>query len=147
MAEFCELKSYRKTSRGLQFEKKRKLFDDFIRFKKEAKKPKLPSGLSFEVQNKLLFCFLYLSLQINLSREDDKVSTKVSKAVLSKRARTSKTKKEAIPKPFVDHIRKLGFRDSDANVLYENKDDWIGVSTGKLRLQYSTVQCSERNLV
>ena len=49
MAEFCELKSYRKTSRGLQFEKKRKLFDDFIRFKKEAKKPKLPSGLSFEV--------------------------------------------------------------------------------------------------
>ena len=49
MEEFCEFKSYRKTSRGLQFEKKRKLFDDFVRFKKEAKKPKLPSGLSFEV--------------------------------------------------------------------------------------------------
>ena len=49
MAEFCDLKSYQKTSRGLKFEKKRKLFDDFVRFKKEAKKPKLSSGLSFEV--------------------------------------------------------------------------------------------------
>ena len=49
MAEFCERKSYRKTSRGLQFEKKRKLFDEFLRFKKEAKKPKVPRGLSFEV--------------------------------------------------------------------------------------------------
>ena len=49
MAEFCELKSYRKTSRGLNFLKKRKLFDDFVRFKKEAKKPKMSNGLSFEV--------------------------------------------------------------------------------------------------
>ena len=49
MAEFCELKSYRKTSGGLNFVKKRRLFDDFVRFKKEAKKPKLSSGLSFEV--------------------------------------------------------------------------------------------------
>ena len=49
MAEFCELKSYCKTSRSLKFVKKRKLFDDFLHFKKEAKKPKLPSGLSFEV--------------------------------------------------------------------------------------------------
>ena len=48
MAEFCEAKSYRKTSTGLNFRKKRKLFDDFIRFKTEAKKPKLAS-LSFEV--------------------------------------------------------------------------------------------------
>ena len=49
MAEFCERKSYPKTSKGLQFGKKRKLFDDFVRFKTEANKPKLPSGLSFEV--------------------------------------------------------------------------------------------------
>ena len=49
MAEFCETKSYCKTSRGLKFVKKRKLFDDFVRFKAETKKPKLTSGLSFEV--------------------------------------------------------------------------------------------------
>ena len=49
IAEFCDLKSYCKTSRGLKFEKKRKLCVDFVRFKKEAKKPKLSSGLSFEV--------------------------------------------------------------------------------------------------
>ena len=57
MAEFCELKSYRKTSRGLQFQRKRKLFDAFVRFKKEVKKPKLSSGLSFEVSK--LFKKLY----------------------------------------------------------------------------------------
>ena len=49
MAEFCNLKSYRRTSRDLKFEKKRKLFDDFVRFKKDVKKPKLPTGLSFDV--------------------------------------------------------------------------------------------------
>ena len=53
MAELCELKSYRKTSKGLQFERKRKIFDDFVRFKKDAKKPNLPSGLSFEVSRLL----------------------------------------------------------------------------------------------
>ena len=51
MVEFCELKLYCRTSRGLKFEKKRKSFDDFVCFKKEAKKPKLPTGLSFEVRN------------------------------------------------------------------------------------------------
>ena len=49
LEEFCELKSYQKTSRGLQFVKKRKLFDDFVRFKKQSKKPQLSNGLSFEV--------------------------------------------------------------------------------------------------
>ena len=48
VAEFCDEKSYRKASEGFKFVKKRKLFDDFIRFKTEAKKPKLAS-LSFEV--------------------------------------------------------------------------------------------------
>ena len=48
MAEFCELRSYRKTSRRLSFVKKRKFFDDFVRYKKQAKKQK-SSGLSFEV--------------------------------------------------------------------------------------------------
>ena len=51
MAEFCEMKSYRRTSRSLNFVKKRKLFDDFARFKKETKKPKLPNGLSFQVKS------------------------------------------------------------------------------------------------
>ena len=49
MAEFCELKAYRKTSRGVKFVKKRKLFESFVHFKKVVKKPKLSSGLSFEV--------------------------------------------------------------------------------------------------
>ena len=49
MAEFLELKSYRKTLRGVRFEKKRKLFDQFVHFKKGAKKQKLSNGLSFQV--------------------------------------------------------------------------------------------------
>ena len=52
MAEFCELKTYCKTSRSLKFVKKRKLFDDFISFKKGFKKSKLSKGLSFEVINR-----------------------------------------------------------------------------------------------
>ena len=50
VAEFCDAKSYRKASEGFKFVKKRKLFNDFVLFKKAAKKPKLPLGLSFQVR-------------------------------------------------------------------------------------------------
>ena len=132
MAEFCERKSYRKTSRGLQFEKKRKLFDEFLRFKKEAKKPKVPSGLSFEVgmlRTFLQFSFLF---QINIE-EDEKVKKPKDLIVpVSKKVKKSETRKEIIPKSFVDHVVTLGFKENDANVLFDNKDDWMGISTGKL---------------
>ena len=57
---------------------------------------------------------------------------------MPKRAKKSKVKNEVIPKAFIDHIKSLGFMENDAPVLYQNKDDWMGLSTGKLKIQ---VQC------
>ena len=37
-----------------------------------------------------------------------------------------------MPKEFIYHILSLGFNESDAAVLYENKEDWMGLSTGWL---------------
>ena len=41
------------------------------------------------------------------------------------------TEKEAkvtkVPKKFIKHILNLGFDEKDAPLLYENKDDWVGV--------------------
>ena len=51
---------------------------------------------------------------------------------MPKKVKKPQAKKESIPKAFIDHIRSLGFQETDANVLYENKDDWMGISTGRL---------------
>ena len=77
--------------------------------------------------------------QINMA-DDGKLKFKVPETDQPKKSRKLEVKKDVIPKGFMVHIRKLGFRDSDAKVLYENKDDWIGVSTGELRLHYSLLQ-------
>ena len=55
----------------------------------------------------------------------------ISKKV-PKKVRKSKVEKLKIPKAFIDHIRSLGFPETDAHFLYENKDDWLGISTGWL---------------
>ena len=35
-----------------------------------------------------------------------------------------------VPSKFIKHILSLGFEESDAPRLYEQKDDWMGVSSG-----------------
>ena len=77
-----------------------------------------------------------------MNDETTDVRRKVSDVVPPKKARKSLVKKEVIPKAFIDHIRKLGFRDSDAQVLYENKDDWIGMSTGGLSEASSKIEAT-----
>ena len=77
---------------------------------------------------------------------EDTVRRKVPEIKPSQKSRKSeakKVKKESIPKAFIDHIRKLGFRDSDAEVLYENKEDWMGISTGWLTFVALFVQLVE----
>lgn len=72
--------------------------------------------------------------QINLTNEDA-VRIKVPDIIPLKKSRKSeakKVKKEIIPRAFIEHIRSLGFQETDASVLYENKDDWMGISTGWL---------------
>ena len=80
-----------------------------------------------------------------MNPEDINSIKKVPDIVLPKKVRKSTTKKEVIPKAFIDHIRKLGFRDSDAEVLYENKEDWMGISTGWLTLLALFVQLVKVN--
>ena len=46
-----------------------------------------------------------------------------------------KVDKSPIPQSFINHIRSLGFSEVDAEVLYASKNDWMGISTGKLSLQ------------
>ena len=53
--------------------------------------------------------------------------------VLPKKVDKSSVKKQAVPKEFLDHIRALGFQEIDARILYEHKDDWMGISTGWLK--------------
>ena len=54
----------------------------------------------------------------------------------SVKSEAKKVKKESIPKAFIKHIRSLGFQEADASVLYENKDDWMGISTGMVESRY-----------
>ena len=49
-----------------------------------------------------------------------------------KKARKSEIKQEVVPKAFIDHVVTLGFQENDAKVLYDSKDDWMGISKGML---------------
>ena len=70
-----------------------------------------------------------------MNNEESKIRTKIADVSIPKIVRKSKVKKEVIPKAFIDHIKSLGFMENDAPVLYQNKDDWMGLSTGKLKIQ------------
>ena len=63
---------------------------------------------------------------------EERVNVKGSEALPLKKTRTAEVKKESIPKTFMKHIRTLGFQETDAHVLYEDKYDWMGISTGRL---------------
>ena len=39
-------------------------------------------------------------------------------------------KKKKVPTEFIEHILSLGFNEDDAPTLYEDKDSWMGISTG-----------------
>ena len=51
--------------------------------------------------------------------------------------RVSKVKQRRLPRKFVEHILALGFDKSDAVLLYENKDDWMGIELGQ------KIKCAE----
>ena len=60
------------------------------------------------------------------------VKKRIGKKIVKKEA------EKKIPKKFIAHIVELGFDAKDASRLYENKDDWLGISSGGLIL------CTER---
>lgn len=72
---------------------------------------------------------------MNFDNEDMVTKTTISKVLPPKKVKTSEVKRvKKIPTAFIDHIRSLGFTETDADVLYENKDDWMGMSTGWLKI-------------
>lgn len=60
----------------------------------------------------------------------ERVKFKAREVVEPKKIKKSEAKKEIIPNAFIAHICKLGFSESDAQVLYKNKNDWMGMNTG-----------------
>ena len=67
---------------------------------------------------------------------EEKVRVKAPENIKPKKVKKSEVKKESIPKTFINHVRLLGFQETDASVLYENKEDWMGISTGWLIILY-----------
>ena len=134
MKELCDRKSYTKTAKKLEFEVEKATLEDFVRYIKEKRlKPKF-SGLSFQVR---LFAFLhnYENFQLNLDVEENikrkiEVEIPTRKKVTKRKAETPSA--EVIPEKFKKHVLSLGFQESDVTVLYENKDDWMGIQTGML---------------
>ena len=67
---------------------------------------------------------------------EEKVKRKIEIEIPNrKKAMKRKAEKsvQPIPENFKKHVLSLGFQKSDVAVLYKNKDDWMGISTGWLR--------------
>jgi len=106
------------------YEGKIRRLDRFRKFKRKNKAKRVNSKLSFD---------------INFDEDDDAISrpvisteTYVKKRIAKKTVKQKAEKK--IPKKFIAHIVELGFDAKDASRLYENKDDWLGISSGGLIL-------------
>ena len=119
--EFLKLKSYEGSRKRFQGERKAKNYDlkRFLMFVQKRRKFRQKSKLSFEV---------------NLEIDHLKFASKPMNSVVESNKRKSRTAKNYIPQDFMKHILALGFQESDSHVLYENKDDWIGMQKGWLKL-------------
>ena len=89
---------------------------DFIHFVQKRRKVRGSSGLSFA---------------LNLDDDEAKFAVKVADIITKCKVKRKVTKEE-VPKAFISHVISLGFQSCDAEALYENKDDWMGLNTGKL---------------
>ena len=93
---------------------------DFIHFVQKRRKDRGSSGLSFA-----------------LNLEDDDLKFAVVKKDISAKSlkRKQRVTKDEVPPKFMKHILSLGFQESDAPVLYESKDEWLGLHTGELETE------------
>ena len=67
-------------------------------------------------------------MKINFS---DDVKWKLQKSPEKPAKNRKIVTREEIPKTFIEHIVRLGFQESDARVLFENKEDWMGLTSGQ----------------
>ena len=117
--EFLRVKNYERIRKRVQVEKTLKNYDlhNFMMFLQKRRKVRHRNELSFA---------------LNLETDSLKFTAKPAHLVAKSSKRKSKVTKKAIPKTFIKHILTLGFQESDSQVLYENKDDWLGMQKGRL---------------
>ena len=118
--EFSKIKDYEKCKKRLRstFEHSTEVVNmqEFIQFVQKRRKISRGTGLSFA---------------LNLEDDEAKFALK-STDIITKCKVKRKVTKEEVPKAFISHVISLGFQSCDAEALYENKDDWMGLNTGKL---------------
>ena len=68
--------------------------------------------------------FFYAKFQLNFDR-DEKIARKIEEP--RKKATKRKAETAEIPEKFTKHVLSLGFQESDVPVLFENRDDWMGM--------------------
>ena len=129
---FCHWRDYELVSKKLKAKSCMKI-EDFVHYVKENR-GKRRSILSFEVIFDHRSFVRLRFFQINIPQEELKFKTL---AVRPKKRKLSKDedfieKAENIPDEFMKHVRSLGFEESDASVLYKDKENWLGACKGKV---------------
>ena len=115
--EFLKVKSYERTRRKVRVDEgsTNHGLQSFVMFLQQGRKLRQSSKLSFA---------------LNLEKDDVKFSVKNTISNQKSKRRINKVTKDEIPAEFMKKIVRLGFQNSDAEVLYDNKDDWMGIDTG-----------------
>ena len=121
--EFLKVKSYERSRRRVLLEESSNNIDlqSFMMFLQARRKLRQSSKLSFA---------------LNLENDSLKFAAKPVDSLTKHTRRKSRVTKKDIPESFIKHILSLGFQKADSHVLYENKDDWLGMQKGWLKLQF-----------
>ena len=133
--ELCERKSYNRAIKLLRKKIGNRRLDNFIKYIQQQKSLKSKSKLSFEVSNlsKLPIFSFYLQFQINIDEQDSKsrfIKTEAVKKTRKRKHESSVKRKKNVPVEFIQHIMSLGFDENDAPRLYEEKENWLSISSG-----------------
>ena len=127
MFELCQKKRYARSLKLLDkvvLDVSKVTLEDFIKFIPIRKRRRGPS-LSFSIEESLV--------------KVSSLQTKYEEPHIKKPRRSLQGESQVIPDSFIIHIEKLGFEKKDARRLYEDKADWLGLSS------VSKILCTLRN--
>jgi len=105
-----------------EFEGDIRSLDKFRKFKKRKnRKAKVTSKLSFEIN-------VDKDEMVNRSVSETMSKNSIKTKTVRKKKTVKKEMKKKLSSKFISHIVELGFDAKDASRLYENKDDWLGMT-------------------
>ena len=121
--EVLTLKNYDKSKKRLASSGNKTNMRNFMRFIRKWRKIKRNTGLSFEV---------------NIENDEVRLASVEKMAIIKGKPRKKCAEKSqrSIPIEFTKHIMSLGFQESDAYVLYEDRSSWMGMHTGQFTKSY-----------